>query len=110
MKTIAILLILIMLFPSFTFAGEIYGSIKVMGNSIGPGKKVEIISADNTPYVKETDKYGSYSIYVKETGRCTLKVHYRGKLPEIIVYSYKRAVRYNLLLESEGENYFLRRK
>lgn len=110
MKKITVLLSLVMLFPSVTFAGEIYGSIKMGGTYIRQGTKVEIISASNTSYSKETDKYGSYSIHLKEEGKCRLIVHYQKQSPEIMVSSYKTSVRYNLVLEQKDEKYFLRRK
>lgn len=112
MKTITMLLLLIMLFSTFAFSGEIYGSIKEGGKSIGQGVRVEIISPSNTTYDTETDKYGSYSIDVKETEelKCRLIVHYKQQCPEIIVFSYRRSIRYDLVLEKEDEKYILKRR
>ena len=88
MKKIMILFIIIICFPAFTFAGEIYGNIKVGERPIGMGIKVEITptgdttpaedttSAGDTTYVTYTDTYSSYSIYVEETGRYELTVYY----------------------------------
>ncbi|RLI00599.1 hypothetical protein DRO38_06185, partial [Candidatus Bathyarchaeota archaeon] len=106
MKMITMLLLFIMLFPSFVFAGEIYGSIRERERSIEPGIKVEIMTARNT-YFTETDKYGSYRLYVPEKGKCTLKVHYKQQSPLIEIYSYERSVRYDLVLEKNNGQYSL---
>ena len=110
MKKIMILLIIIICFPTFTFAGEIYGNIKIGRNPIGKGAKLEIKSDRVTPYVDYTDKYSSYSIYVKETGQCKLTVYYRDHSPSIIVYSYQGSVRYNLILIQSKGKYYIRRQ
>ena len=113
MKTIAILLLLIMLLPAFAFAGEIYGSIKEGKRPIGKGVKVEIIAVSSgRRYVTKTDKYSSYRLYVRERGRCILKVYYKKQSPppQIQVYSYKGPVRYDLVLEKKKGKYILRRK
>ncbi|MFQ5603323.1 MAG: hypothetical protein ACE5IR_22045 [bacterium] len=114
MKTITSALLLIMLIPSLVFAGEIYGSIK-MGKRPVRGVKVEIKSTRKTPYSATTDRHGSYIIYVKEKGKCTLKLYIKeGKkvhTPTIKVYSSKSSAHYNLILEKNKKGiYSLRRK
>ncbi len=116
MEKINMLLLLIMFFPSFVFAGEIYGRISEGREYVGQGINVEIIkyisATDSTIYTGETNEYGSYSIYVKEKGECRLIVHYPNQdpAPEIEVYSYETSVRYNLVLEKMDGKYILRRK
>ena len=109
MKRITMSFLLIMLFPLCAFAGEIYGSLEVNGRSIGPGVKVEIRCGNNT-YTEQTDGYGSYSVYVRDTGGCHLTVQYGSQSPQIDVYSYPNSVRYDLVLEGSGGQYSLRRK
>lgn len=107
MKTVIMFFLLIMLFPPLAFGGEIYGSITEGERSVGPGVRVEIITAGKT-YPTETDKYGSYRLYVPEKGECTLKVHYKQPSQPIKVYSYEGSVRYDLVLEKKDGHYFLR--
>ncbi|HEC99254.1 MAG TPA: hypothetical protein ENN18_02575 [Proteobacteria bacterium] len=107
MKRVTMFLLLIMLFPSLAFGGEIYGSITEGKRSVGAGVRVEIITASKT-YPTETDRYGSYRLYVPEKGACTLKVHYRQPSQPIKVYSYEGSVRYDLVLEKRDGHYSLR--
>jgi hypothetical protein len=99
-----------MFLPSFASAGEIYGSIKEGKKSVGKGVTVEIIAASGRRYVTKTDKYSSYRLYVRERGKCILKVYYNGQSPQIQVHSYKGPVRYDLVLEKRKGKYILRRK
>ena len=175
MKTTITAIFLIVLFPSFSFSGEIYGCIKEGRKFIGEGAKVEIKYDDNadsinideyspcnlyapekgrcilkmyykgqiapnfilfsffpfageiyeciegrrlidarvtvkiTPDVStETDKYGTYSLYVPKEGRCILKVHYKGQTTQDFrVRSYESSVQYDLLLKMEEGKYIL---
>lgn len=97
MSVITMLFLIIILFPSFSFAGQIYGSIKRDGNFI-EGVQVEIRCASSTTYSAQTDMYGSYSIYVPETGKCTLTAN---SLP-IEIYSFDSPIQYNLVLENNS--------
>ena len=98
MKATAMLFLITMFFPSFALPGEIYGSIKKKRNPIEQGVQVEIRCASDTPYSTQTDMYGSYSIYVPETGKCTLTVN---SLP-IEIYSFESPIQYNLVLENNS--------
>jgi hypothetical protein len=109
MKKLGVFLLLLMLFPSVALGGEIFGTITEEGRSIGQGTKVEIVSSGNT-YSAETDKFGSYRIYVKETGRCVLKVQHGGQTPSIEISSYESSVRYDLALEKKDGQYSLKRR
>lgn len=109
MKVITIIFLLTILFPSLTFSGEIYGSIRVQKRSIGQGVIVEIKFNNNIDSTR-TDKYGSYRIYVEGEGRCTLKVYYGKKPLSIIIFSYKRSMRYDLIIERREDDYILRRR
>lgn len=109
MKTITTLFLLILLFPTYFFSGEVYGSIRVDGRSVGKGIRIEIISPNQT-YEIYTDEYGTYREYVKEEGRCTFKVYYGGQSPTTEIYSYADSVRYDFVLERINGQYFLRRK
>lgn len=99
----------LLLAPVLAFAGEIYGTIKVDGKPVGPGVKVTITS-DEKSYARETDKFGSYRAYVRETGPVTITVEYQGRKPSIEASSYEGTVRFNLVLERQGGSYSLRKE
>ena len=114
MKTIIKVLLFIILFPSSVFAGEVYGCIKEGKKFIGKGVKVEVTSDSNT-YSTKTDKYGSFRLYVKEKGKCILKIYFTKQDKEqttqdFAVYSYENPVKYDLFLEKEDDKYYLKRK
>jgi len=110
MKTIAILIVLLACVPSFAFGGEIYGTLTEEGRSVGPNAQVEVTCAGKTYPRNTTDQYGSYRLYVQETGKCTLKVHYKEQSPSTEISSYEKSVRYDLVLEKKDGQYMLRRK
>jgi len=110
MKTIAILIVLLACVPSFAFGGEIYGTLTEEGRSVGPNAQVEVTCAGKTYPRNTTDQYGSYRLYVQETGKCTLKAHYKEQSPSTEISSYEKSVRYDLVLEKKDGQYMLRRK
>ncbi len=109
MRTITIALVLFLFCSTFAFAGEIYGSITDGEKSVGPGVKVDVLFEGKTQSA-ETDKNGSYRIYVQGQGKCTLTVHYKQQAPSLEVSSYEGSVRYDLILEMKDGRYSLRRK
>ena len=109
MKSIIILLLFMMLSSSFAVAGEIYGNIKKGKQPLGRGVPVEIRIKDKI-YSTKTDRYGSYSIYVKKTGKCILTVKGIKSSPSIPINSYKSSVRYDLVLYNKDGKWHLKRK
>lgn len=110
MKTIAILIVLLVCVPSLVFGGEIYGTLTEDGKSVGPNAQLEVTCAGKTYPRNTTDQYGSYRLYMQETGKCTLKVHYKEQSPSTEISSYEKSVRYDLVLEKRDGQYVLRRK
>ena len=113
MKTNLMIILLMVLFPSCAFSGEIYGCIKKGKKFIDKGVRVEITSEDKTypPTETYTDDYGTYSLCVPDKGRLILKVNYEGQLtPGFVVYSYENSVQYNFSLEEKDGQYSLRRE
>ncbi|MCI0453639.1 MAG: hypothetical protein L0Y68_01435 [Candidatus Dadabacteria bacterium] len=110
MKTTASLVILILLVPAFVRAAQVYGSLNEGSKSVGPKVRIEIACAGNT-YPGETDGYGSYSIYIPQPGKCTLRVDYGGQWPEYEIYSYDDPVRYDfdLVRGNDGRYVLIRR-
>ena len=101
-----------MLLAPLAFAGEIYGSIEVVGGS-NAGLTVEIthISTGGS-YHTTADNYGSYGVDVDGRGRCSLRVKMLNGsyTTPIEVYSYENPQRYDLVIESRNGEYFLRRR
>lgn len=81
-------------------AGEIYGTIKEGGKPIKAGTKVEVKCAKGS-YGAETDKLGSYRLFVPEQGKCTLSVKSGDVAPRMTVNSFEDSARYNLVLEKK---------
>lgn len=104
MKRTVLGLAVFSLLPTLAAAGEIFGTIKE-GGKPADGVTVEIRSPARV-YITKTDKYGSYSVYVPEAGKCRLAVKTNGGAPSIEVYSYEKSARYDLVVEGQS----LRRK
>lgn len=88
-------------------AGEIYGTIKEVGKPIKAGTKVEVKCAKGS-YSAETDKLGSYRLFVPEQGKCTLSVKSGDVAPQMTFHSFEDSARYNLLLEKKDGKPVLR--
>ena len=81
-------------------AGEIYGTVKEAGKPVQAGTKVEVKCAKGS-YSAETDKLGSYRLFVPEQGKCTLSVKSGDLSPQMAVHSFEDSARYNLVLEKK---------
>jgi|SRR5262249_12407983 len=110
MKTLAILVFLIFLFPIIAFAAQIYGSLTEGGQPVR-GVKVVIKCSSDQSYTGDTDNNGSYSVYVRENGRCSFTVYYQNQTATADVYSYNDPVRYNFeLVRQPNGQYILQRR
>ncbi len=89
------------------FAGEIYGTIKDEGKTVGEGVKVEVVCGEKT-YAAETNKFGAYRLFAQEQGKCTLTVAIGEEKPSLAIHSFEDSARYNLLLEKKDGKYTLR--
>ena len=112
MKTIwMILLVLMWTVPAL--AGKIYGTIRENGRPVGPGVVIQIIVEGKVAYETETDRNGTYRLYVREIGTFEIKIRddnrYRDAVPPIPVHSYQKAVRFNLVIVREEDRFVLRR-
>jgi len=107
MNKILALLLLFMFIPAISFTGEIHGIVK-KGKSSVAGVTIQI-KQGKTVYSKKTDKSGSYSIPVKEPGKCKLRVS--GVKGILTVYSKETPVRFDLvILKDSNGDYYLKRK
>ena len=87
--------------------GELYGTIKEGGKPIQAATKVEVKCAKGS-YSTETDKLGSYRVFVPEQGKCALSVKSGDVAPQVTVHSFEDSTRYNLVLEKKDGKSSLR--
>jgi hypothetical protein len=88
-------------------AGEIYGTVKEGGKPIKAGTMVEVKCAKGS-FNAETDKLGSYRLFVPEQGKCTLSVKSSDGSPQMTVNSFEDSARYNIVLEKKDGKSSLR--
>jgi hypothetical protein len=104
-------------------AGRIFGDIKLDGKPAPPGLSLKIALAPPAaapgakpkpaPAVADstvTDKFGSYKLTVKPEGKCVLTLLYEKQALTLEVFSYKEAMRYDLIVEKKEGKLTLRRK
>ena len=95
------LLMLCLAVPGTTaLAGEIYGTIKEGGKPVNAGTKIEVKCAKGS-FSAETDKLGSYRLFVQEQGKCALSVKSGDSAPQMTIHSFEDSARYNLVLEKK---------
>ena|SRR5207249_3374175 len=109
MRIAFIVLVLVLSFMSVAFAGNVYGSITEGGKPVGQGVKLEVACGANK-YTAETDANGAFKLFVKDQGKCALKISYQGQTPSFDINSYEGSVQYDLILEKQGGQYTLKRK
>jgi hypothetical protein len=102
MKTGAMLIALIFLFPSFSYAAQIFGSLRKQGGAPVAGA-IEI-NCGGQIYRGNADANGSYSVFVPRQDKCNLTVFYenRTSMP-MPIFSYSDPTRYDFELLSSGE-------
>jgi hypothetical protein len=109
MKRLCLMMLLILGFATWSFAGRIYGGITEGGKPIAKAK-VDVTCAGMT-HSAETDANGAYSVMVPEQGKCTLKLTHQGQAPTFEVTSYEGSTQYDLILEKQADGkYTLKRK
>ena len=103
-------MLLAVLLPFSVYAGEIFGSITEGDKSVGEKVKVEIVAANKATYTTETDKNGSYRLFVKEKGKCKFTVHFNEQTSSAELFSYDKSLRYDWIVEAKEGKYSVRRK
>jgi hypothetical protein len=102
MKTAAALAA-VLLAASAAGAGEIYGTVSEQGKPVGAGAALRLACGDAAAEAK-TDAYGSYSLKVNATGKCTLSLTSAPGSPSMPVTVYEKSARYDLALaRSDGK-------
>jgi hypothetical protein len=110
MKSAAGALLLSVFLLTAAVAGQIYGTLWESGKPIRDGVLLEVACGGRI-YQAKTDEYGAYRLLARETGRCTLTVHYAGtQTPPAIIDSYNEAVHYDFDLVKVGGRYQLSRR
>jgi hypothetical protein len=109
MKRTCLLLLLIGSFAVPSFAGKVYGTISDGGKALPKDVKVEVTCGTNS-FTANTDATGTYSIFVADKGKCSLKVHYQNQMPVLDITSFENSVQYDLVVEKQGTKLTLRRK
>jgi hypothetical protein len=102
-------MVLVLGFPTLSFAGKISGSITEGGKPIPQGVKMDIACGANN-YPAQTDAYGAFNVFAAKEGKCTLKLAYQGQTPTFEINSYAGSVQYDLILEKQDGKYVLKRK
>jgi hypothetical protein len=109
MRRFAILLLLILLFPTFALAGQIFGSLKHNNTSVGKGVGVKIQCGEkDKPLEGTSDSFGSYSVYVPQPGKCAFTVYYGGQWswPFDVYSDQTDPVRYDFELVRQSDGSF----
>ena len=109
MRSMNIVLLTLFLTASCAMAGEVYGTITEGGKPVPKGLKVDI-SVSGKVQTVETDKFGSYRIFIKEKGKGMLTVHFKDQSPSVELFSYDKSTRYDWILETKDGKLSLRRK
>jgi hypothetical protein len=94
---------------SSAMAGEIFGTIIENGKTVPDKVKVEVTVAGKV-YAGETDKLGTYHVFVAEKGKGTCVVYYNNQKPSADVFSFDKATRYDWTIESVDGKPVLKRK
>lgn len=102
--------------PALTFAAQVFGSLRHNGASVGANVQVYVDCPDRKAPVQKgeakTDRYGAYSVYLRGSAKCEVRVLYRGSLSkEHYIYSDRTdPVRYDFELIWENGRWVLRRR
>ena len=107
MRTLFLTMLCLAIACTTALAGEFYGTIKEGGKPIKAATKIEVKCAKGS-YTTETDKLGSYRVFVPEQGKCALSVKSGDVAPQMTVHSFEDSARYNLVLEKKDGKSSLR--
>jgi hypothetical protein len=109
MKITIMVVLAVLMGSGIALAGNVYGTITEAGKGIAQGSKIEIACGADK-YNTDTDANGGFKVFVKDQGKCELKLTYQGQTPTFEINSFEGSVQYDLLLEKKGTQYTLRRK
>lgn len=108
MKLKNLIALLMLILPSFAFAGEIYGTLKKDGKPLAK-QEIKITQNGTVIGTAVTDENGYYSIVIKPIGKCKLEVPgYAGA--EFEVFSTNNSTDYTLSLVKAGDVWQLKKQ
>jgi hypothetical protein len=108
MRVSFIVFVLFLAAPHLADAGHIYGTLRANNQPVANvSGQINCAGGD---YGVRTDQRGSYSINIRQKGRCTLCISYGGQVATHDIYSYDNPVRYDFDLIRQGAGYILRRR
>jgi len=107
MKTIGLLIFISLFLPMFSFAGEIYGTMKGDDGKPLTNQVVQIKQDDKVLGSTKTDANGYFTVTIKEIGKFTLQV-VSFKDASFEVFSSNKSTRYNLLMSKSGDKWMLK--
>ena len=93
---------------SLSLSAQLYGDLRE-GDAPVAGAKVELTCGSQTA-TATTDSAGAFNLFVKQPGKCIIKVEYKGQAPTLPVVLYEEPVRYRLSLAKSGNTYKLTRR
>ena len=92
-------------------AAQILGTVRAGGNAGLANAEIQVRCGAGQPHVTRTDQFGSYSVYVRETGKCTFAVAYNGRMLSADVYSYADPAHADFdVVKDQNGNPMLRRR
>lgn len=91
-------------------AGDVYGKITEQGASVGAGATVAAKCGETAYPAVKTDAAGSFYLKLKETGKCTLTIEFKGQSADLGIASYAEGVQVDLVLETKDGKLAARRK
>ena len=107
MKTKGILILIFLLVPILSYAGDIYGTIKGDDGKPLANQVVQIMLNDKMIASAKTDVNGYFTISIKDVGKYNLEVvGYKGAVVE--VFSSNKSTRYNLIMNKSGDKWILK--
>ena len=109
MKHYGMITSLLLFFCVKAAAGEMYGAITDGDKAIGEKVKIDVVALGKST-AAETDKNGTYRLFVKEKGKCTFTLHYKDQVLSADVFSYDKSLRYDWTIEHKDGKFQLKRK
>lgn len=91
-------------------AGHVYGTIVAAQKPVAGVGLVVVCPPKRATHEATTEGDGSYRLFVREKGKCTLTAHYNGQSAAADIYSYDDPVGYNFALLLENGAYKLVRR
>lgn len=107
MKTTGILILILLVLPILSYAGEIYGTLKGDDGKPLTNQVVQIMQNDKVMASAKTDANGYFTVTLKDVGKFKLAV-VGYKDASIDVFSSNKSTRYNLLMNKAGDKWILK--